>query len=151
MKITQVEDFQFDIPWREPLREYMDWAGGQGHRSWLYKVHTDDGLVGLCEGPDDVRTLAKTLIGRNPFDYMLDDSVWPLQEALYDLMAQALHIPIHRLLGRTQRGKVPVCYWSHHFPPGVLAREAASAADGGFTAHKFKARPRYSATEQVKA
>jgi len=150
LRITRVESFHVDIPWREPLREHMDWAG-QAHRSWLYKLHTEDGLVGLCESFNDVRVLAKSLVGENPFDHMLDDSVWPLQEALYDLMAQALGLPLYRLLGRRQRDKVPVCYWSHHFPPELLAQEAALAAEGGFTVHKFKARPRFDAVKQAKS
>ncbi|MEM2906204.1 MAG: mandelate racemase/muconate lactonizing enzyme family protein [Candidatus Bathyarchaeia archaeon] len=150
MKITRVESFHIDIPWREPLREYMDWAG-QPHRSWLYRLHTDDGLVGLCESFEDARVLGKDLVGKNPFEYVLNDSVWPLQEALYDLMAQALGLPLYRLLGRKQREKVPVCYWSHHFPPELLAEEAAAAAEEGFTFHKFKARPRFDPVEQAKS
>jgi len=150
LKVERVEAFQIDIPWREELRKYMAWAG-QPSRSWLYKVHTDEGFIGLCENPGDARASIPQLIGRNPFDFILDDGVYPLQEALYDIMAQALKVPLYMVLGHKVRDKVPVCYWSHHFPPEVLAGEALKAAEGGFKVHKFKVRPYYDPVEQVKA
>lgn len=150
MKIVKVESFFIDIPWKEEVRKYMAWAA-QGSRTWVYKIHTDEGIVGLCENPRDARALASQLIGKNPFDFVLDDSLWPLQEALYDIMAQYLKVPIYKVLGHKYRDKVPVCYWSHHFSPDILAKEALKAAEEGFTVHKFKARPHYDPVEQVKA
>jgi len=150
LEIKKVETFEIDIPWKKEFKKYMEWAA-QPSGSWLYKVHTDEGFVGLCENPKDVRGLIPQIIGRNPFDFILDDDVWPLQEALYDIMAQALKAPLYKVLGHKVRDKVPVCYWSHHFPPEVLAKEALKAVEGGFKVHKFKARPHYDPVKQVKS
>lgn len=149
MNIVNVEAFDIQIPHREELRKYPQWIGTG--RTWLYKVHTDEGIVGLCENPRDARCLIPQVLGRNPFDFVLDDAVWPLQEALYDIMAQALKVPIYKVLGHRYRDKVPVCYWSHHFSPEDLAKEALRAAEGGFRVHKFKVRPYFDPVAQVKA
>ena len=148
LKITNIEAIEIDIPWKEEIREHMDWAA-QPHRSWLYKVYTDEGIVGLCENPRDVRGKIPELIGRNPLDLLRDDSYWPLQEALYDAVAQALGVPIYKLLGRKYRDEVAVCYWVHNFPPERLVKEAAIALEGGFRTMKFKVRPRLDPVKQV--
>lgn len=150
MKITKIEAIEIDIPWKEKIREHMDWAA-QTHRSWLYKVHTDEGIVGLCENPQDVRGKIPELIGRDPLDLLMDDCYWPLQEAFYDAVAQSLKIPVYKLLGKKYRDEVPVCYWVHNFPPDLLAEEASIALDSGFKTIKFKVRPRLDPVEQVKS
>ena len=151
MRITMVESVEFEIPWRKSLEEPMRWCGEQGRRGRIHKVYTDEGIVGLCDNPMDVRGLARRIIGRDPFDFILDDSVWPLQEAIYDIIAQKLNVPIYKILGKKCRDRVPVCYWVHHFPPDVLAEEAGLAADSGFKVIKFKSRPYYDVVEQVRA
>lgn len=151
MKITKVETIDFDIPWREPLKKAMEWCGGQGRRGRIHKVYTDEGIVGLCDNPMDVSSIVPKIIGRDPLDFILDDSVWPLQEAIYDIIAQKLEVPIYKILGHKCRDKVPACYWVHHFPPEVLAKEAELAVEGGFKVIKFKSRPYYDAVDQVKA
>ena len=151
MKITKVETIDFDIPWKEHLAKPMEWCGGQGRAGRIHKVHTDEGIVGLSDNSMDVSGIVPKLIGKDPIDFILDDSVWPLQEAIYDIIAQKLRVPIYKILGHKCRDQVPVCYWVHHFPPDILAKEAASAVEGGFNVMKFKSRPYYDPVDQVRA
>lgn len=152
LKITKVEVFEVLVPWVERIRDYMSKAGmpANGIHTFIYKVHTDDGLTGIADGPD-ARKIIPKILGRNPFEFILDDSVWPLQIALYDLMGKVLELPVCRLFGPVYRRKVKVAYWSHCFPPEVLANEATYAAEKGFKIHKIKARPSLNPIEQVKA
>jgi len=152
LKVTRVDAFEVKVPWVEKVREHMPKAGMSVHgaHTFIYKVYTDNGLVGFADGPD-VRSLIPKIVGRSPFEFILDDSVWPLQIALYDLMGKGLGLPACRLLGPVYRSKVNVAYWSHCFPPEVLASEASYAAERGFKVHKIKARPARDPVEQVKA
>jgi L-alanine-DL-glutamate epimerase-like enolase superfamily enzyme len=152
LKITDVEVFEVKVPWVERLREDMTRARMTplGAHTFVYKVHTDEGLVGIADGPD-ARDLIPKIIGRSPFEFILDDSVYPLQIALYDLMGKYLGLPVCKLFGPVYRKKVNVGYWSHCFPPEVLAKEASIAIEKGFRAHKIKARPFQDPVAQVKA
>ena len=105
----------------------------------VYRVHSNEGLIGLGEGvsmSDD--ELAK-YVGHSPFEYILDDGVGPLQIAFYDLMGQALGLPIARLLGPS-RPTAPLAWWSHCFQPDVLQGEAKLALSRGYRVHKIKRR-----------
>ena len=125
MKITRIERIALDIPYIESVREHLQkgWGlanratdeefaaeGDRFHREWrdskpptvktsLYLVHTDDGLTGLGEGASLTDEQLATYTGRSPFNYLADDSVGPLQMAFYDLMGQALELPLARVLG----------------------------------------------------
>jgi L-alanine-DL-glutamate epimerase-like enolase superfamily enzyme len=152
LKITKIEVFEVNMPWVERLREHMSNAGmlAGGIRTFVYKVYADNGLVGVADGPD-VRHLIPKIIGRSPFEFILDDSIWPLQVAIYDLMGKALDLPVCKLFGPVYRSKVGVAYWSHCFPPEVLASEAIYAAKNGFKVHKIKIRPARDPVKQVEA
>lgn len=150
MKITDVEAFEVDVPWNKRVKEYMLKLGWVSTRRFIYKVHTDEGITGLGDG-GDARELAKKLIGRNPFEFILDDTCGPLQPAVYDIMGKALGLPVCKLFGPMYRDKVPVLYWSGCISPEALAREAEVALSNGFTVHKMKARPWFDPVEQVDA
>lgn len=150
MKITRVEFIKVRVPWREDVRDEMEkrveWAKG-GVQRYIYKVYTDDGLIGYADGPPS--NVWQQLVGRSPFDFILDDSYWPLQIALYDLMGKALGLPVYRMFGPTYRLSIPVAYWSHSLSPQVLAKEVEFSVSHGFTVHKVKARPWLNIVEQI--
>ena len=176
MKITQIERFDLDIPYVERVREHLQKGWGLANRAtddefqankeeflrqWkessppsvqasIYRVHTDEGLVGVGEGSALSEDQLQTYVGKSPFEYIMDDGVGPLQVAFYDLMGQALSLPMARLFGPC-RERAPMAYWSHCFPPEILREEARIAASLGFRAHKFKRRAHTDVIEQVAA
>lgn len=176
MKITRIEHIALDLPYqehvREPLRKGWSYAnratdeefatdGERLRQQWedspvpslkttIYQVHVDDGRVGLGEGPPLTRDELAAYTGHSPFEYILDDSVGPLQIAFYDLMGQAVGLPLARLLGPA-RAQAPLAWWSHGFAPDVLQTEAERALAAGYCVHKFKRRAHTDVLEQVAA
>ena len=116
----------------------------------VYLVHTDEGLTGLGEGESISNDELAPYVGHSPFEYIMDDSVGPLQIAFYDLMGQALGLPIARLLGPS-RATAPLAWWSHCFSPAALQVEAKLALARGFRVHKIKRRAHTDVVEQVAA
>ena len=139
MKITEVELIEVFVPYIAPIRDV-------GHSNWqhtLIRVRTDEGLEGLGEvwqPKASVEPLVETHIGADPMATPLEPLEPPFQAAYYDIVARALQVPVWRLIGDQVRDRVAVAYWSGHFEPEDTAREAASAAERGFTVHKLKAR-----------
>jgi L-alanine-DL-glutamate epimerase-like enolase superfamily enzyme len=115
----------------------------------IYKVHTDEEISGIGEGNSISDDRIKTLLGKSPFEFIMNDSIGPLQIAFYDIMGKALDLPMARLFGPMQRENVPISYWSHCFPPEVLQKEAKIALENGFTAHKIKRRAHTDIVEQI--
>lgn len=176
LNITRIERVPLDIPYLERVREHLQkgWglanratddeyrAGEEGYiqqwrnsstpsvRTTVYRVHTDEGLIGTGEGKHLSDDELCAYEGRSPFEFAMDDSVGPLQIAFYDLMGQALGMPVARLLGPSS-DSVPFAYWSHCFPPEVLQQEARIAVAAGFKVHKLKRRAHSDVVDQVAA
>jgi L-alanine-DL-glutamate epimerase-like enolase superfamily enzyme len=111
-----------------------------GWRPWIFlKATTDDGLVGWAEITDShgsprglagiVEDLAPLVVGRDP--RAVERTYWDLyrhtrqspgsviakaiggiENALLDLKAKALGVPVHELFGGPTRETIPL-YWSH--------------------------------------
>jgi L-alanine-DL-glutamate epimerase-like enolase superfamily enzyme len=140
VKIARIDVDVVDVPYIEPVRT-VGWANPP---FVVVQVRTDDGLVGLGErwtaDRHQVEAEGEAFIGQDPLKLRLETLDAPFQSALYDLAAQALGLPVWRLIGDQHRDRVPVAYWSCHMPPEETAREAARAAAAGFAVHKLKAR-----------
>ena len=135
---------------------------------WLFvQVHTDDGLTGLGEasqgGDDDLvaeaieRQIAPWLAGKDPRDLepyfqrfhalgasrITATAVSAVEQALWDVVGQALGQPIWRLLGGKVRPRVWVyaninrSTWDRS--PGGFAANARKAVEAGFRAVKLAA------------
>ena len=176
MKITQIEQIAVDVPYLDRVREHLQkgWNFANAitddefqanksefERQWresslpsvetsIYRVHTDDGLVGLGEGAGIPEAKIQTYLGRSPFEFIMDDSAGPLQIAFYDLMGQSVRLPMARMFGPCQES-VPIAYWSQCFPPEVLQQEVKISIEKGFRVHKFKRRAHTDVVEQVQA
>jgi L-alanine-DL-glutamate epimerase-like enolase superfamily enzyme len=110
-----------------------------GQRAFDFlKVTADDGLVGWSEYNESfggagvsavIERLAPTLIGKDPRPYeaivtllyamrrqasggVVQQAIGAIENALLDLKARALGIPVYELLGGPQRERIRV-YWSH--------------------------------------
>lgn len=132
--------------WEEYIKNSPSDGGVRTGR--VYKVHTDEGLVGLSDSPP---TDPAIFVGRSPFEFIGDDTVGGFQMALYDLMGKYTGLPAASFLGPIFRRKIPVSYWSGCYPPEVLRAEAQHAVNLGFRAHKIKRRPLFDIIEQVEA
>ena len=176
MKITQIEQIDVEIPYQERVREHLrkGWNlanrvtddefqanRSEYERQWresspptvetsIYRVHTDEGNVGIGEGTGIAEEKLQTYIGRSPFEFIMDDTAGPLQIAFYDLMGQAVELPMAQMFGPSQES-APIAYWSQCFPPEVLQEEVKIALEGGFRVHKFKRRAHTDVVEQVQA
>ena len=93
------------------------------------------------------------VIGKNAADFLGDDSLGAgLQMAVYDLTAQALGVPVHRLFNLPRvREWCPISWWNIDMPPEAFAAEAQEALAKGYTSYKFKARPWFDIYAQVEA
>jgi len=147
MKITNIDITEVTVPFHEGILERMK---GIYSRTFVYKVHTDEGIVGIGEGGNHANRVCE-YIGRNPFEFMNGWNPTPLQQAFYDIMGKALDVPVYKLLGEKVRDEVPFAYWSLDMPPEKWAQEAKRAVDKGFLLHKIKARPHFDIIEQVAA
>ncbi len=124
MKITGIETLHCDAGWRP----------------WTFiKATTDEGLVGYSECTDShgsprgisgcVEDLSPLLIGRDPravearfWDLyratrqspgsVIHKAIGGIENALLDVKAKALGVPVYELFGGPLRERIPV-YWSH--------------------------------------
>ncbi len=123
MKIARIASLHADAGWR--TFDYL-------------KVTTDDGLVGWAEYSESfggagvaalIDRLAPALIGKDPRPYeahvallrglrrasltgAFAQAIGALENALIDLKARALGIPVYELSGGPIRERLPL-YWSH--------------------------------------
>ena len=150
MKIERVETIVLDVTIKG------DWL--------LVLLHTDEGLVGVGEASqsfdDDllmtwVEGRARSLVGRDPFRI---NAIWrelnhpqqgrvertassAIEQALWDLVGQALGVPVHTLLGGAVRDRLFLyANINRHVvdrSPKGFARAAEAAAKQGFKAIKI--------------
>jgi len=126
MKITAVELFHISIPFAKPYKLSRVYGTRYDAEAVIFKVHTDEGIVGLGEAdplnpfteetPSAVMVvtrdhIAPQLIGRNPthiaaiesnLDVMVHGNLLArgaVNMALFDIAGKANDIPAHMLLG----------------------------------------------------
>ena len=143
MKITDIAYRTVSIPFIPAIQEHWN----MDYPTTLVWVHTDEGLTGLGESnslnsniTDQSDAIAEKYIGKNLWDIDLSSESFAFQCAFYDLAAQALGVPAHKLIGEKYRDKVELAYWSPPMPAEATAAEAERAAKMGFRVHKLKAR-----------
>ncbi len=159
LKVTNVERFTLEVPFRPRVRPWNDLLVWRWRIVEVTRVETDAGLVGYGEtlpyytwGRVTDEAVAR-IRGRNAFAFLADDGLGAgLQMALYDVVGQALEVPVYRLIGLPKvRDWCPIAWWNTKAPPEVLAEEARDALAEGYVAHKFKARPWFDVYAQVEA
>ena len=133
---------------------------------WVFlKVTSDDGLVGwgepIVEGRADtviaaVKELGGYLVGQDPrrvedlFQVLyrggfyrggpvLTSAISGIEQALWDLKARALGVPVYELLGGRARDRVRVYNWIGGDRPADLAEGVRAQLAAGFTAVKVNA------------
>lgn len=145
MRISRGEAIPIRVPWAERVREaaVREWARENmdvpDSRYTLIRLHTDEGLTGIGVGGSQA-TLDR-MIGHSPWEYVLDDSIGGVLMAVYDVIGQAMGLPISKLLAARPRTRIVQTWWSLSYEPELLASEAKLGASLGFRVHKVKARP----------
>lgn len=150
MKITEIDVIKVKVPYHDGINELME-RRNLYQIDYVYKVHTDVGLVGIGDGSLQSEGVIQGYIGKNPFAFMNGLAPTPLQQAFYDLMGKALGVPVHQLLGEKVHDKTAFGYWSIDMTPEEWASEAEHAYALGYRLHKIKARPWFEVREQVEA
>ncbi|HKA00166.1 MAG TPA: enolase C-terminal domain-like protein, partial [Candidatus Solibacter sp.] len=129
-----------------------------GSLNWVFcKIFTNDGLVGLGEGSVTSKeaTVAaaimeheRFLIGKDPSDIeflwqsmfrvprwrggpILNSAISAVEIALWDILGQALGVPIYKLLGGAARNRVRM-----YLDVGASPEEFLKAKEQGYTAAK---------------
>ncbi len=124
MKIVSIDTIHVDAGWRP----------------WTFiKIATDEGIVGWSECTDShgsprglegaVKDLAHLLIDKDPRDVeklywlmygrtrqspgsIIQKAIGGIENALLDIKAKSLNVPVYALLGGAVRNEIPL-YWSH--------------------------------------
>ncbi|MGN6758989.1 MAG: mandelate racemase/muconate lactonizing enzyme family protein [Thermomicrobiales bacterium] len=159
VRVTEIERITLNVPIRPRIKPWNDLLVWQWGIVEVTRVVTDAGFVGYGETlphytwgrvSDDAVARVK---GQNAADFLGDDSLGAgLQMAIYDVVGQALGVPLYQLLGQPKvREWCPIAWWNTKAPPEVLAEEARDALAEGYVAHKFKTRPWFDVYEQVAA
>lgn len=158
MKVTAVDRFWVDVPFREVAGRNMARANNGWSISEICRVETDAGLVGIGETLPNYtwgrvsQSAIERVIGRNPFEVMWDDSLGAgLQMALFDVAGKAADVPCYRLLGAKVRDWCPIAWWNIDMSPEDHQSETKSAVAAGYVAAKQKARPWFDVFAQVEA
>jgi L-alanine-DL-glutamate epimerase-like enolase superfamily enzyme len=121
---------------------------------FILKVYAGNGLVGLGETAREVpeagvKANGEWLKGKTLGDVKLSSPSLGLPDArtadgfeiaIYDLMGQAVGMPVHALLGGAAQDRVAVSYWTGQRTVEDLVKVAERAVEFGFRNLKFKAR-----------
>lgn len=166
-RITRYEITPVRVPMHERLRDtFAEVYRKQGinrdyYDSTLVKLYTDEGLVGVGDALLDVEdslgsvpqaeVICKRLVGRSPWEFLLDDSLGGVLMAVYDLIGQASGLPVSRLFAPNPRKRIQQTWWSQCFPPELMASEAKLGYELGYRIHKVKVRPFEDPVEQAEA
>lgn len=151
MKIIKAERLALNIPFvNDRVKRAMHRANTHGERVYVYRVETDNGIVGF--GEHGYVSDPQRLIGRNPLAIVNDDSIgFGPQMAVLDAIGKDAGEPVHALLGPQVRKRCPISWWAIDMPPRDWAAEAKESVKQGYTCFKLKARPWWDIFAQVEA
>ena len=166
-RISRYEIIPARVPMHERIRDVFAAAyRKQGifrdyYDSALIELYTDEGLVGIGDAlanvenslgsVERVEAILKKMVGRSPWEFLLDDSIGGALIAVYDLVGQAAGLPVARLFSPKPRKRIVQTWWSQCLPPEVMASEAKLGVERGYKVHKVKARPFEDVIEQAEA
>lgn len=154
--VERVELTTVEVPYRDRIAEHMR----KEITHWQYvdvvRIELAGGAVGYGEsmpffwsGPVTDEAIERTR-GENAAEMLWDDSLGVgVQMALFDAVARTAGIPVHRLLGRQVRDRVPLSWWCISMPPEDWVTEAETAVERGYTSIKLKGRPWFDIREAI--
>jgi L-alanine-DL-glutamate epimerase-like enolase superfamily enzyme len=165
MKITRIECIPVSIPFAKPMKM----GGGTASQSdaVVVKVHTDEGITGVCESGDTslwymgesqdsimyniTRVFGpQILLGEDPFNIERivarmdkaaranNQSKAVIDYTLHDIMGKALGVPVYKLLGGLSNPKIPLAFVMSSGTPEEVMAEGRALVKAGFKAMKLK-------------
>jgi L-alanine-DL-glutamate epimerase-like enolase superfamily enzyme len=160
LRLSKWEIFTVRVPFAERVREawIKSWKNQKRDQTeyvlQFVRLHTDVGFTGIGEAKMP-RARAEAalagMVGRSPWDYLLDDKLQGILIAVYDLLGKATAQPVARLFSDNPRESIIPTWWSQCFAPDTMASEARLAVSQGYKVHKVKARPWEDAIAQAQA
>jgi muconate cycloisomerase len=164
MKIDQVDVIPIRIPNRVPMK--LSTMLLEFQENVIVRLHAGDatgigeteplcGFQGCAESQATIvhmirERFAPLLLGRDPFDVEklvrdMENAIWGnpyakagVINALYDLMAKTLKMPLYQLLGGCYRDKIPVVWTIGIKDSKEMAKEALWALERGYRLLKIK-------------
>ena len=166
MKITGIELIPLTMKFKSVIEESFGTVGKK-EDDVVVRIHTDEGITGLGEGPtlgpfysgESQETVMgiighhlfpKVLEGRDPFDidpihFQMEKVVYrntvakaAIDWALHDIMGKALNVPLYKILGGKFTDEIPLRGSVGIDTPEKMAAHAKSITDAGFKAIKMK-------------
>jgi glucarate dehydratase len=164
MKITKVETFGVNIPYKHP--EVSSLISRLGITDIIVKITADNGLVGWgeCTRAGDaagiesaVTSMAPILRGRDPWDKeaiardVQTDGLWFVQPmtgnfafggvdiALWDLCGKECGQPLYRMFGGAMREQVDYFYYMRWGTVDEIVAQAQDGVQRGYTVYYIKA------------
>ncbi len=164
MKITSIEAIPVSLPFAKPM--VMSGSAVTAAHSVVLKIHTDEGITGICECGDTsmwymgesqdsifhnvTKLFAPILLGENPFNIELivarmdkaargnNHSKALVDYTLHDLMGKALNVPVYQLIGGLSNPRIPLAYVMSSGTPEQVAAQAKMLAGLGYSGLKLK-------------
>lgn len=139
------------VPERNMARELPHWKYSEICTAHLQSGHQGHGetLLYYTWGTTSDEDVQRAL-GKNAASLMWDDSLGAgLQMALFDAVARACDVPIHRLLGAQVHDRTPLSWWNIDTYPEDMAAECKEAYRQGYLAYKTKGRPWFDIYDQM--
>ena len=165
MKITKIECIPVSIPFSKPMKMGVGTASVSD--AVVVKVHTDEGITGVCETGDTslwymgesqdsimyniTRIFGpQILLGEDPFNIEKivarmdkaaranNQSKAVIDYTLHDIMGKALGVPVYKLLGGLSNPKIPLAFVMSSGTAKEVADEGRALLKAGFKALKLK-------------
>lgn len=152
MKVKHASMITLNIPFYcEHVTRAMHRAQSHDERMYIYKIETEDGIIGYGENQGAAGTsIMESLVGQNLLALINNDSIgFGPQVAALDAAGKTAGVPIHAMLGTKLRDRCPISWWDIDMPPADWAAEAKESLKRGHTSFKMKARPWRDVIEQV--
>jgi L-alanine-DL-glutamate epimerase-like enolase superfamily enzyme len=165
VKITSIECIPVSIPFAKPMK--MGGGTASVSDAVVVKVHTDEGITGVCETGDTslwymgesqdsimyniTRAFGpQVLIGEDPFNIEKiiagmdraaktnNQSKAVIDYTLHDIMGKAMGVPVYKLIGGLSNPKIPLAFVMSSGTADEVAEEGRALVKAGFRALKLK-------------
>lgn len=156
LTVTNIERVTVEVPFREVSGRQMARELPHWKYSEIFTVQLQSGHKGYGEtllyytwGASSDQDVLRAQ-GKNAAELMWQDDLGAgLQMALFDAVARACDVPIHRLLGPQVHEQTPLSWWNIDSYPEDMARECKLAFEQGYLAYKTKGRPWFDIYQQM--